>query len=59
MDTECYCVIDQSGNVVNTIVWDGVTEYNPGADLTLVQSDIAGIGWTYENGEFTNPNIGQ
>lgn len=38
--------------VTNLILWDGVAEYNPGILVTLVQSDIARIGDTYDNGLF-------
>ena len=38
--------------VTNIILWDGVVEYNPGILVTLVQSDIARIGDTYDNGLF-------
>jgi hypothetical protein len=31
-----YAVIDIDGTVVNVIVWDGVTPYDPGEGLTLV-----------------------
>ena len=53
-----YAVIDQNGNVVNIIVYDGFSPYNPGVGMTLALSDIAGVGWTYANGVFTNPNNG-
>lgn len=43
-----YAVVDEDNNVVNVIAWDGVTEYNPGKGLTLVQSDTAGKGHTYD-----------
>ncbi len=51
-------IINEAGKVVDTIVWDGDTvnnPYNPGAGLSLVQSDVAGIGWTYANGVFSPP----
>ena len=51
-----YAVVDQSGNVVNVISWDGISPYNPGAGLTLVRSDTAARGHVYQNGQFTNPN---
>ena len=53
-----YAVIDSSGNVVNVIVWDGITPYNPGAGLTLVQSDTAARGDTYLEGVFSAPSGG-
>lgn len=53
-----YCLVDESGIVQNTIVYDGISPYTPPSGFTLAQSDIAGIGWTYANGVFTNPNQG-
>lgn len=49
-----YAVIDQNGNVVNTVEWDGQTPYAL-PQCTLVQNDMAGIGWTYAGGTFTPP----
>lgn len=54
-------VVNADGLVVDTILWDGDTvnnPYNPGAGLSLIQSDTAGIGWTYDGANFTNPNAG-
>lgn len=48
-----YAVIDKNGIVQNIIIYDGVSPYNPGAGLTLVQSDTAGIGDTYDGVNFT------
>ena len=43
--------------VVNVVVWDGVTEYNPGESIELVCIDgiYAGIGWSYADGKFIEP----
>ena len=57
-----YCLIDENGDVQNTILWDGDTVNNPypvPAGWQIKQSDVAGIGWTYANGVFTNPNAGE
>lgn len=68
MSVNNYAVIDtvhSSSVVVNVIAWDGISDYDVhdghgvSDGLILVQSDIAGIGWTYLNGQFNNPNIGQ
>lgn len=48
-------LIDGSGTVIDTIVLDDVSQYNPKDGIQVVQSDIAGIGWTYSNGQFTMP----
>jgi hypothetical protein len=43
---------DDSGNpvaphtVLNTLLWDGVTPYNPGPNLVLVRSDTLQVGDT-------------
>jgi hypothetical protein len=42
-----YVVLDSTNHVVNVIVWDGVTEYNPGDGFTLIRSDTAEIGEVY------------
>ena len=34
------------GTVVNVIVWDGKTDYDPGDDLAAVKSDTLQIGDT-------------
>lgn len=54
-----YAVINAQGLVVNTIVWDGTDEYDPGDGLTLEvipDGSQAGIGWTYINGAFVEPS---
>jgi hypothetical protein len=33
-----------AGTVVNAILWDGITPYDPGPDLRLEQSDTLQIG---------------
>jgi hypothetical protein len=57
MTIQSWCLIDTSGSVDNVISYDGVAPYTPPTGMTLVQSDVAGIGWTYENGVFTAPVI--
>ena len=63
-----YAVIDTTKSpqtVINVVEWDGVSNYDfhkgHGFDdgLIIIQSDIAGIGWTYDGTNFTNPNQGQ
>ncbi len=58
-----YLVIeDATGLVVNAITWDGVTPYDPGEGLTLVERSGAAadawIGWT-KNGDLFNPPTDQ
>lgn len=35
--TKKYALTDKSGAVVNVILWDGVTPYDPGEELTLAE----------------------
>lgn len=61
MSIGTYAVISggiNGGKVVNVIVYDGVAEYDPGDGFTLVripEGSGAGIGWTYDKGEFVPP----
>lgn len=55
-------LVDNSGNVVGVTILDPswqtpgtVNSWAPPAGQTVVQSDIAGVGWTYANGVFTAP----
>ena len=59
-----YAVI-ADGKVVSVVVWDGVSEYDPGDGLTLVPLPFeededgtrryrGGIGWTYRDGQFVD-----
>lgn len=47
-----YAVIE-AGTVVNVILWDGSAPYAAGSGRTLVQSDTANIGDTYNSGDGT------
>lgn len=31
-----YFVLDSTNKIINIVVWDGVTNYNPGEGLTLI-----------------------
>ncbi|WP_448680592.1 DUF4376 domain-containing protein [Pseudomonas nicosulfuronedens] len=44
-----------TGLVENTAVWDGESEWSAPAGFEAVQSDEAGIGWSYADGVFTAP----
>jgi hypothetical protein len=54
---EVYAVIDGSGNVVNTIEWDGVTPWSPPAGDTAIPTNgaPASIGWTWDGFQFNPP----
>lgn len=46
-----YAVIDENNALINVIVWDGVTPYDPGPGLSLViinEGVSYGPGWIYD-----------
>jgi hypothetical protein len=50
-----YVVIREAdGLVINRISYEG-DDYDPGPGLIVVQSDEAGVGWTYADGVFSEP----
>ena len=55
--TERWALIDQTGKVVNTILWDGVDQDAIPAGFTAVLSDAAGIGDDYAKGAFTPTDV--
>lgn len=58
MDPKIYAIIEVStGIVINMTLWDGVSEYNPGSQYELVQTDVAWIGWSYSDGVFYPPPV--
>ena len=61
MSLQRYAIIDpKDSQVVNVIEYESQPATPiPGLDPTLiaVQSDIAGPGWTYENGQFIAPPV--
>jgi hypothetical protein len=50
-----YAIIDSEGLVVNSIEWDGSTEWQPPAGCSIVPLENGGIGWSYVDGEFVPP----
>lgn len=52
-----YAIINSSNIVENIIVWDGQTDYTPPNNKTLVQSDTAKIGDTWDGENFITPEI--
>ncbi|MFW5401370.1 tail fiber assembly protein [Yersinia sp. 1252 StPb PI] len=44
-----------NGVVINIVVWDGVTEWQPNEGEAIVATDEIGIGWYYADGTFTAP----
>lgn len=51
-----YAVVTD-GKVVNTIEWDGASEYKPeSGDLIQIPEEInAGVGWIYDGESFIPP----
>jgi hypothetical protein len=47
----------RDGVVTNIAKWDGVTEWNPGAEFSLVDvtDGSVGIGWALVDGVFVAP----
>lgn len=53
-----WCVIEEAtGLVVNAIVWDGIAEWSPPEGCIVLESEVAGPGWTYGNGQFYPPAV--
>jgi hypothetical protein len=47
----------KNGKVELVIVWDGIQEWPPAAQYEMVElteTTIAGVGWDYANGKFTD-----
>lgn len=42
--------------VIDTVEWDGATEWSPGPGREAIESDTAGIGDIYDGETFTRPN---
>ena len=52
-----YAVVSKN-EVVNTLLWDGVSDYTPetGTELVMIPEDVkAGIGWGYKNDQWIEP----
>lgn len=52
-----YAHVDGNGLIVNVSLWDGVTVFDPGEGVVLVEVGDApcGPGWSYVDGEFVAP----
>ena len=51
-----YALVDNTGLVVNIIIWDGESDWQPPEGLIAVPlTDGAAIGWSYVEGEFIAP----
>jgi len=46
----------KDGTVINVIMWDGESPYDPGEGVTIKPcSDLVGGGFTYDGKKFTAP----
>lgn len=45
----------ETGSVESVVIWDGESDWAPPEGFEAIQSDEAGIGWTYVDGEFVAP----
>lgn len=43
-----YAIVNEQGQVVNVIIWDGVQEYLPRANHSLIFAPIGDIGDSYD-----------
>lgn len=57
MVPESYAVVNSDGLIINIVVWDGVTEWEPPEGTTAVKcgESICAIGGRYEDGIFYRP----
>lgn len=49
-------VVDHSGNIINTILWDPALPYHPPDGHTLVRHDDGGPGWIWDGEKPVNPD---
>ncbi|EMB2428711.1 tail fiber assembly protein [Escherichia coli] len=49
-----YAVV-KDGIVINIVVWDGETEWQPDDGEAVKIDNVAGIGWLYDGKKFTAP----
>lgn len=57
IEAEAYAIVDKDGNILNTIVWDGMPGWSPPEGTIVIRcgDDICEIGGTYKDGVFTSP----
>lgn len=53
MTVKTYALLDPTGLVLNTVLWDGVAHYDVSPNHLVVADATAQIGGTYANGVFT------
>lgn len=52
----CYAVV-KDGVVINIVVWDGETEWQPDDGFAVKTDGSVGIGWLYDGETFTQPPV--
>lgn len=50
-----YAIVNASGLVEAVIVWDGENDWVAPDGFEAIQTDEAGIGWSYQDGQFIAP----
>ena len=50
-----YAIVDESGNVVNVVEWDGEADWEPPEGTEAVEHELAGPGGTLIDGVWTPP----
>lgn len=49
-----YAVVDE-GVVINTVLWDGKTKWQPEKGEAVLAPEVINIGWLYDGKTFTAP----
>lgn len=49
-----YAVVENN-RVVNTTLWDGISQWSPEIGVAILAGNDVGIGWSYSDGVFTSP----
>lgn len=52
----CYAVV-KDGVVINIVVWDGETEWQPDDGFAVKTDGSVGIGWLFDGETFTQPPV--
>jgi hypothetical protein len=56
-EIKSYAVVDASGAIINSVLWDGSSDWMPPKGCTAIQSDTMQIGGTYIDGVYTAPEV--
>jgi hypothetical protein len=58
MKMDNYALINTAtGTVENVFIWNGTDVWAAPEGFHAIQTDVAGIGWSYVDGEFTAPEL--